>query len=240
MMGGVTQPDDLADTRMMGIVHSALRRDLVRARLVLQEPAPLTGERRTTLADHVRWLMDFLHHHHDNEDSFLFPTVMAKNPAARELLEVMDADHHRIAPRILELDVAARSYRSSSTGSDAALLAAVNGLLADMCPHLEREEQEMMPVVSESITNREWRDWEDAFTKVKSMKQLADEGHWLIDNLDPARRDIVVHLVPAVPRFILLNFLGGPYKKKTTLLWAGTPAAAVPSLSVDEYPRYAA
>jgi hypothetical protein len=57
MMGGVTQPDDLADTRMMGIVHSALRRDLVRARLVLQEPAPLTGERRTTLADHVRWLL---------------------------------------------------------------------------------------------------------------------------------------------------------------------------------------
>ena len=64
MMGGVTQPDDPADTRMMGIVHSALRRDLVRARLVLAEPAPLTGERRTALADHVRWLMDFLHHHH--------------------------------------------------------------------------------------------------------------------------------------------------------------------------------
>ena len=72
------------------------------------------------------------------------------------------------------------------------------------------------------------------------MKQLADEGHWLVDNLDPERRDFVVHLVPAVPRFILLNFLGGPYKKKATLLWGGTPAAAVPSLSADEYPRYAA
>jgi hemerythrin-like domain-containing protein len=235
-----TLPTDPADTRMMGIVHSALRRDLVRARLVLEGPAPLTGERRTALADHVQWLMDFLHHHHSNEDDGLFPLVLEKNPAAGELLGVMDADHHRIAPRILELDVAARSYRSSATGSDAALLAAVKGLLADMCPHLEREEREMMPVVSETITNGEWRAWEDAFTKVKSMKQLADEGHWLLDNLDPVHRDFVVHLVPAVPRFILINFLGGPYKQKAALLWGGTPAATVPSLAVDEYPKYAA
>ena len=72
------------------------------------------------------------------------------------------------------------------------------------------------------------------------MKQLADEGHWLIDNLDPERRDFVVHLVPAVPRFVLVNFLGGPYKKRSALLWGGTPAADVPSLSVDDYPKYAA
>ena len=225
---------------MMGIVHSALRRDLVRARLVLAEPTPLTGERRTALADHARWLMDFLHHHHTNEDDGLYPMVLEKNPEAGDLLAVMDADHHRITPRILELDVAARSYRDGTEGSDAELLAALEALEADMCPHLEREEREMMPVVSASITNGAWRDWEDAFNKTKSMKQLADEGHWLIDNLDPERREIVVRLVPAVPRFILLNFLGGPYKKKATLLWGGTPAAAVPSLSADEYPRYAA
>ena len=123
----MTQPDDPADTRMMGIVHSALRRDLVRARLVLAEPTPLTGERRTALADHVRWLMDFLHHHHTNEDDGLYPLVLEKNPAAGELLAVMDADHHRITPRILELDVAARSYRAGKDGSDAALLAALEG-----------------------------------------------------------------------------------------------------------------
>ena len=101
--------------------------------------------------------MDFLHHHHTNEDDGLFPLVLAKNPAAGELLAVMDADHHRITPRILELDVAAQSYRAGKDGSDAALLAAVEGPGADMCPHLEREEREMMPVVSPSITNAEWR-----------------------------------------------------------------------------------
>ena len=235
-----TRATDPADTRMMGMVHSALRRDLVRARLVLAESTPLTGERRTALAEHVRWLMDFLHHHHTNEDDGLYPLVLEKNPAAGELLGVMNADHERITPRILELDVAARAYSTGVPGSDATLLAALEALEADMCPHLEREEREMMPVVSQSITNDEWRAWEDGFTKVKSMKQLADEGHWLLDNLDAGRRDFVVRLVPAVPRFILVNFLGGPYRKKAALLWGGTPAAEVPSLSVDDYPKYAA
>jgi hemerythrin-like domain-containing protein len=234
------QPTDPADTQMMGIVHSALRRDLVRTRSVLEEPAPLTGERRASLADHMLWMMDFLHHHHRAEDDGLFPLVLGKNPAAGELLGVMDADHHRIGPRITELESAARAYRSSSAGSDAALLAAVNGLLADLCPHLEREERDMMPIVATSITNGEWKSWEKQLNAGKAMKQLAMEGHWLLDNLDAARRDIVVHVVPAVPRFILLSFLGGPYKKKAELLWGGTPAAAVPSLSVDDYPKYAA
>ena len=111
-----TLPTDPADTRMMGIVHSALRRDLVRTRMVLEEPTPLAGERRTALADHVLWLMDFLHHHHSTEDSMLFPMVLAKNPAAGELLAVMDADHHRIEPRITELESAARAYQSSRPG----------------------------------------------------------------------------------------------------------------------------
>jgi hemerythrin-like domain-containing protein len=234
-----TLPTDPADTRMMGIVHSALRRGLVRTRIVLEASPLPAGERRTALADHVLWLMDFLHHHHTNEDTGLFPMVLAANPAAGELLATMDADHHRIAPRITSLEEAAREYRSGSAGSDAALLAAVNGLLADMCPHLEREEREMMPVVSSSITYGDWRAWEHDFNKTRNMRQLADEGHWVIDNLDAVRRDIVVHVVPAVPRFILVNFLGGPYKKKAALLWGGTPAATVPSLSVDEYPRYA-
>ena len=185
--------------------------------------------------------MDFLHHHHTNEDDGLFPMVLEKNPAARELLAVMDADHHRITPRILELDVAAQSYRAGARpGPTPRCWPPSTDLETEMCPHLEREEREMMPVVSQSITNARVAGWEDDFNKVKSMKQLADEGHWLVDNLDPERRDFVVHLVPAVPRFILLNFLGGPYKKKATLLWGGTPAADVPSLSADEYPRYAA
>ena len=65
-----------ADTRMMGIVHGALRRDLLRTRAALTaEPYP-QGRRRRALGEHVAWLMEYLHAHHTGEDEGLWPLVM--------------------------------------------------------------------------------------------------------------------------------------------------------------------
>ena len=63
-------------------------------------------------------------------------------------------------------------------------------------PHLSREEDEMMPVVSRSITHAQWEAFNNTtFVKSKSQKDLGHEGHWLIDNLDPERYDVVLHTV---------------------------------------------
>ena len=64
-----TNDDGPADTRMMGIVHDALRRDLARVRAALACPVP--PARRRALAAHVGWMMDFLHEHHEGEDAGL-------------------------------------------------------------------------------------------------------------------------------------------------------------------------
>jgi hypothetical protein len=69
-----------ADARTMGVVHSALRRDLVRLRLVLGTPAARDPQRRTAPAEHVTWMMDFLHHHHSGEDAGLYPVVVRRSP----------------------------------------------------------------------------------------------------------------------------------------------------------------
>ncbi len=66
----------------------------------------------------------------------------------------------------------------------------------------------MMPVVSASITEGEWRAWDEEFNlKPKSLNALALEGHWVLDGLDADARDHVEHLVPPVPRFILIKLL---------------------------------
>jgi len=67
------QPDGPCDTRMMGIVHSALRRDLVRVRIVLADRDLLTEKRRIGVADHLGWLLHTLHLHHHGEDIGLYP-----------------------------------------------------------------------------------------------------------------------------------------------------------------------
>src|SRR5215218_1266500 len=103
--------DGPCDTRMMGIVHSALRRDLVRTEMVLGGDEPLDDRRRIGLAEHLLWMMHALHVHHHGEDIGLYPMVLRNDPSARELAEDMDRDHARIEPAIEGLEQAARAFR---------------------------------------------------------------------------------------------------------------------------------
>ena len=115
-------PDDRdgpCDTRMMGVVDSALRRDLVRARLVLEGEAPLSDRRRVALAEHLIWLMDFLHEHHSSEDAGLYPMVLRNDPSTAALVAEMDADHQRIDPAMAALVSAAERWRDNATAAAA-------------------------------------------------------------------------------------------------------------------------
>ena len=111
---------------------------------------------------------------------------------------------------------------------------AIELLRSVLDPHLRREEDEMMPIVSRSITHAQWEAFNNTnFVKPKSKKELGHEGHWLIDNLDPERYDVVVHHVPALPRFILIHAMARPYRQECAdpMGTAGPGAAAEPTTS---------
>ncbi len=89
--------------------------------------------------------------------------VRAKNPDAAALLDRMDADHNAIDPAMQSLRAAGATWAGSD--DDAArtgVIAALDELNAVLDPHLEREENEAMPVVSATITQREWHAWDQA------------------------------------------------------------------------------
>jgi hypothetical protein len=218
-----------ADTRSMGIVHSALRRDLERTRIVLTDQPHPDGDRRRAISSHLLWMMSFLHMHHTGEDIALWPLVRAKNPAAGPLLDQMDLDHQRIAPAITAVEVAARAYRDDGSARDA-LLTAVTELTDVLLPHLRREELEMMPVVSATLTDDEYRALEhEQFVAPKGIRELGAEAHWVLDGLPQDGRDVMLHVVPAVPRFILLHAFARGYRRRSALRWGDGPAATLPS-----------
>jgi hypothetical protein len=222
-------PTAAADTRMMGLVHDALRRDLTRARAELTTAPYPRDAQRVAIGEHLGWMMGFLHNHHSGEDDGLWPLVLRRNPSASALLADMDADHTRIAPAVALVESGAGQY--GSTASDdarIALLAAIDELEDVLLPHLRREEAEAMPVVSASISQAEWSAWDQEFNiKSKTLTQLGAEGHWLLDGLDPARYRLVTHLVPAVARFILVHGFARRYRRQADARWTGkTPSTA--------------
>jgi hypothetical protein len=210
-----------ADTRINGVVHGALRRDLVRVGATLiTQPYPQSRQRRA-LGEHAVWLMEFLHGHHTGEDAGVWPLVRQRNPAAGALLDSLEADHGRIDPAATTVAAAGRRYAETTTDEPRVeLVAALDALTTVLFPHLDREVEEAMPVVSASITQAEWREVERTyFIKPKSFAQLGMEAHWLVDGIDREGYQIVVHTVPAVPRFILLHGFARAYRRRARARW---------------------
>lgn len=170
--------DGPCETGMMGVVHSALRRDLVRARLVLAGETPLADRRRVALAEPLMWLMDFLHHHHRNEDAGLYPMVVRNDPSTAELVGEMEADHQRIDPAVVALVSAAERLRDDAAAGPA-VTAALDVLDAVLIPHLRREETEMMPVVATGVSQREFTQWDEEMNVGdKPMRQIVVQFAW--------------------------------------------------------------
>ena len=171
--------------------------------------------------------MQFLHAHHTSEDEGLWPLVRERNPAASELLDSLEADHQRIDPAAQALASAGRRYGETTTDdARTELVTALDALAAVHFPHLDREVDEAMPVVSASITHTDWRAVEQRYNiKPKSLAQLGMEGHWLLDGIDAEGYDVVVHTVPTVPRFILVHGFARAYRRRARAIWEPDTAA---------------
>ena len=211
-------PNAPADTTMMRIVHDALRRDLERARVALTRGSPPDDRQRMAIAEHLRWVMAFLHAHHRSEDEGLYPVVRERDAAAAALLDDMATDHEAVAVAIIEVEAAAAAYAERDEREP--VVAALEDLTGVLIPHLRREEDEVMPLVSRAITNAEWSAIEQAQNlDGTSMAQLGREGHWLIDDAGADDRARVLGLVPLVPRLLLLYGFGPSYRRRTRACW---------------------
>ncbi len=233
------EPSAAADTRMMGIVHGALRRDLARAAdALLHQPFPGDAQ-RVAIAQHLQAMMHFLHIHHSGEDAWLWPTMRRLNPGASDILDQMDADHLAITPHMGEVTAAASAYEKSATGREA-LVSALSDLRGTLDPHLRREEDEMMPIVASTLTAAQWDAWEhDYYVKTKTKKELGLEGHWLIDGGDRSVYDHVIGKVNPVLRFVLLRAFGPEYRQACAARW-GADVPVGPKLdeaSITEQPE---
>ena len=207
-------PNGPADTTMMRIVHDALRRDLRRVRQVITGDPPPDRSQRVAVAAHLRWVMGFLEAHHRAEDLGLYPLRVERDPAADALVADMAAEHAGVAEAIPTLEAAATDYAQG--GAVGRLVAALDDLGEALLPHLRREEDEAMPAVSRAITDAEWSALEQRYNlEGKSMAQLAQEGHWLIDGATAEDRGRVLGLVPPVPRFVLVHGFGPAHRRRT-------------------------
>ena len=99
--------------------------------------------------------MAFLEAHHRSEDLGLYPVVARRRPGAGPLLDDMARDHRAVAAAMVGLRAASATYAEHDDGQP--VVDAIDHLIDVLDPHLSREEDEVMPVVSQAMPTRSGR-----------------------------------------------------------------------------------
>ncbi|HEX4705701.1 MAG TPA: hemerythrin domain-containing protein, partial [Pseudonocardiaceae bacterium] len=115
-------------------------------------------DRADYVGQHLFGMVTGLHHHHAAEDELLWPILLDRVRPHAALVHRMEAQHKRLSvhiDRINELLPGWRLTADSVTGRElAAEFAAASAALNE---HLDEEENEILPLVSEHITPAEWQ-----------------------------------------------------------------------------------
>src|SRR5215471_8864278 len=206
-----SQPIDVRD---MAIVHRLFRQAYDEAaRLVRAGPTPSPG-RVTFLADHIDLVLGGLHSHHQDEDELLYPKLIERAPEQAPMTEQVEHEHQTIATALDAASAACTAWRqrpSAETGE--ALAAALDHLNEVVQPHLDDEEEKVVPLAAMTFTQQEW----DAMGKhgvawIPRNKRGIAFG-MLLEPLGDADRAYMMRSLPAPVRMLYPVLIDRPWKK---------------------------
>jgi len=196
------------DVRDMKIVHETFRRAYEEAaQLIRANPTP-SPARVTFLADHIDFGLNMLHHHHEGEDTLLYPLLVARVPDHATRTQQIDHEHQVVKRSIDSARTACSKWRTAPSAESAKTLASsLDELNAVLLPHLDSEESEIVPLAAVTVTQKEWDSLgKHGIAAIPNNMRLIAFG-MILEPLDPADRAYMLSNLPP-PVKVLYHVVG--------------------------------
>jgi hemerythrin-like domain-containing protein len=211
------------DVRDMAIIHRTFRNVYDEsARLVRAAPTP-SPARVTFLADHIDFGLAMLHVHHEGEDELLYPKLVERAPEQAAVTEEVEHEHLLIKTALDAASAACTAWRqrpSAETGE--ALAASLDQLNSITQPHLDDEEQKVVPLAAVTLTQQEWEAvGKHSVAQIPSKKRGIAFG-MILEPLGEADRAYMMRVLPAPVRMLSPFLIERPWKKYAATLRTGT------------------
>ena len=183
----------------MSAAHEAFRRDL-QAMSTVATPASLRDpSRHASIMSGWQIFKSQLLIHHKHEDDFLWPRMrerLARSETAISTLDEMEAEHELIDPLLAAVEAA------FDHPDDHDVAGIIDELRTKLSFHLGHEEREAMPLITESITDKEWRRVVSAIRKATPISSAAEFMPWLTDQTSETETKRILSILPAPARLI--------------------------------------
>lgn len=203
---------------MNRVIHAAVRRDLDRLTDALGRLQAGDLARARALDRAYRNLQTELTHHHEGEDTHIWP-MLASVGVDRGLLDAMESEHSAMAEALAATATAMATVAATGAGADAA--AARDTLLhtRDVVErHLRHEETELEPQLAPHTETPEWH----AVEKKLRSQPLPVAGRffaWLTDGMTEENRAFLKRTVPSPVVTVLSRVFGRRYYKEVAPTW---------------------
>lgn len=205
-------PPGCCDPFQMAMIHRAFRIEFANIPTLIRSVAPGDTKRATLIGGYLADLSSVLHHHHAAEDELLWPLLRRRAALRDDDVQRAEAAHRGIA----ELLDTVESVRPAWTDSGAPRLAerlgtAVDELCIGLNAHLDHEELEIVPLIAEHVTPKEWQaviDRGAAYVKPSNLWFSLAYGAVLLHNATPEESRRFIASIP-LPLRIVLKLIGG-------------------------------
>lgn len=174
MTDAVTAP--LADTSDMAQVHRVFRDAVASAAPLIGSASPADAGRVELVATYYDNVLRLLHWHHDGEDAVVWPTLCERVPDQAETVRRIAGQHDTVTGALHTAQQDLAAWRSAPDADKGAKLAgSLAALGAALLPHLDEEEQVIVPLAAQHITAPEWGELPS-----HAMRNFDGDKMWLI------------------------------------------------------------
>lgn len=203
---------------MNRVIHAAVRRDLTRLDVALGAAQDGDRARAEQLQQAYAALHGQLTHHHQQEDTYVFPTLKKLGLDAT-LVDEMDSEHHAMADALDETAKVMQRYAASGSAVDASdARDSVRATTQVVERHLAHEEAELEPLMEPYLEDPTFKQAEKDLRK-GPISQAGVFFAWLTDGMEPHVRSSLTARVPAPVVFLLPRLFGRSYYREIAPAW---------------------
>ena len=167
-----TQTTCQTDIRLYRVVHETFRRSTTRLIDATAKLEPSVLE--PVIRPYWNFYTAILHHHHHTEDVSVFPGLLAVRPEMRSTIDMLEDEHVELGPNIDAVEIAVAAFVHHP---DASAQRTVHDALVTLrdwfFPHLDLEDEKVLPAIAESIPPKQWNQLDKAALKSIPREHLA-------------------------------------------------------------------
>jgi hemerythrin-like domain-containing protein len=101
--------------------------------------------------------------HHPSEDASLFALLMQRSDAADELIRDLEAEHDEGEAMLSTLTVALSTWEAGRPDGATRFAAALKRFSEFYWRHMDKEENQVLPIAQKELTEQDWRSIRDSF-----------------------------------------------------------------------------